>query len=64
MVNDSAEREVKLTSDFLNTARKEEQFQSVLQVVEKSRKDTPDQRKRKIKSFPLICQKYSQKSYM
>ena len=48
VVNDSAERGVKLTSDFDNTARKEEQFQSVLQVVEKSRKDTPDQRKRKI----------------
>ena len=45
VVNDSAERGVKLTSDFLNTARKENIFQHLLQVVEKDRKDRPDQRK-------------------
>ena len=33
-VNDSAERGVRLTSDFLKAARNEDHFQNVLQVVE------------------------------
>ena len=36
VINDSAERGVKLTSDFLHSASKEENLQNVLQVVEKS----------------------------
>ena len=45
VVNDSAERGVKLAADFLEAARSEGRFQDILQVVEKSRADTPDQRK-------------------
>lgn len=45
VVNDAAERGVKLTADFLSAAKKEEVFQNVLQVVENSRKLKPNQRK-------------------
>ena len=45
VINDSAERGVKLASDFLHNARKEANLQNLLQVVEKNRKDKPDQRK-------------------
>ena len=45
VVNDSAERGVKLASDFLHTARDESRFQKMLQIVEKSRNEKPDQRK-------------------
>jgi len=38
VVNDCAERGVKLSSDFLSTAKKEEHYQNVLQVVEQDRK--------------------------
>ena len=34
VINDSAERGVKLSSDFLNAARFEEHYQNILQVVE------------------------------
>ena len=50
VVNDAAERGVKLTGDLLSSARKEEVFQDVLQLVEKDRRDTPNQRNRKQKS--------------
>lgn len=47
VVNDSAERGVKLSSDFLSTAQIEKRYQNVLQVVENDRGKIPDQRKRK-----------------
>ena len=43
VINDSAERGVKLTSDFLHSASKEENLQNVLYVIEKNRKEKPDQ---------------------
>ena len=43
--NDSAERAVKLTSDFIDAARTEENFQNVLQVVEDHRFNHPNIRK-------------------
>ena len=46
-VNDCAERGVKLSSDFLGSARMEKNYQNVLQVVEKDRKTTPNLRSRK-----------------
>ena len=46
VVNDSAERGVKLTSDFLKTAKSEDRLQNILQVVENSRFTNPDQRKK------------------
>lgn len=49
-VNDAAERGVKLCNDFLPRAKKEENFQNVLQVVENCRNSLPDQRKRMKKS--------------
>ena len=45
VVNDSDERGVKLSSDFLNDARLEEHYQNVLQVVQTDRKETPNLRK-------------------
>ena len=47
VVNDAAERGIKLTSDYLKSARKESVFQNVLQIVEHDRKVKPKQRKRK-----------------
>lgn len=44
VVNDSAERGVKLSSDFLEAARQEEHYQNILQVVEKNRKEKPNLR--------------------
>jgi hypothetical protein len=49
VINDSAERGVKLSSDFLASARTESHYQDVLQVVERDRKETPNLRKRKSK---------------
>ena len=46
VVNDAAERGVQLTADFLNSAKSEDRFQQVLQVVENDRKIIPNQRKR------------------
>ena len=46
VVNDAAERGVKITSDFIDSARNEERFQTVLQVVENDRRKVPNQRKR------------------
>lgn len=45
VVNDAAERGVKLAYDFLDTAKSEGRFQDVLQVVENSRSEKPDQRR-------------------
>ena len=45
VVNDSAERGVKLANDFLPSARLEENYQNVLQVVENDRTRIPYQRK-------------------
>ena len=47
IVNDTAERGVKLASDFLSGAKKETSFQNILQVVENHRKSLPNQRKPK-----------------
>ena len=48
VVNDSAERGVKLAHDFLGSSRKEGNLQNILQVVENERKRLPKQRKRKV----------------
>ena len=50
VVNDSAERGVKLASDFLSTAQIEQRYQNILQVVENDRNSEPNLRCRKIKS--------------
>ena len=47
VINDSAERGVKLSQDFLNIAKGEEHYQNVLQVVEDSRVKRSSYRKRK-----------------
>ena len=47
VINDCAERGVKLSSDFLSSAKGEKHYQNVLQVVEEDRKQMPDLRKRK-----------------
>jgi len=47
VVNDSAERSVKLSADFIEAAKSEEHYQNILQVVESHRKETPNLRKRK-----------------
>ena len=47
VVNDAAERAVKVTGDFMDSARKKDNFQNILQVVEITRKSVPNQRKRK-----------------
>ena len=48
VINDCAERGVKISSDFLSAARSEEHYQNVLQVVEQDRKRQPDLRNRKL----------------
>ena len=47
VVNDAAERGVKLASDFLGAAKKEDTYQHILQVVENDRAVTPNQRSTK-----------------
>jgi hypothetical protein len=47
VVNDTAERGVKLASDFLSGAQIEKRYQNVLQVVENDHQRVPNQRKRK-----------------
>jgi hypothetical protein len=44
VVNDAAERGVKLSTDFVDVARSDEHFQNVLQVVETNRKTTKNLR--------------------
>ena len=48
LTNDSAERAVKLSSDFLSSAKNESQYQNVLQVVELNRNEIPNLRKYEI----------------
>ena len=48
VINDCAERGVKLSSDFLEAAESKEHYQNILQVVEKDRKNMPNLRKRKL----------------
>lgn len=50
VINDSAEWGVKLSSDYLDAARSEERYQSVLQVMEEDRKQLPNLRKRKFQN--------------
>ena len=45
VVNDGAERGIKLATDFVEVAPSDEHFQNVLQVVEKDRKDNPNLRR-------------------
>ena len=45
VVNDSSERGVKLSHDYLCTAKKEGNQQSILQVVENERNIIPNQQK-------------------
>ena len=47
VVNDCAERSVKIASDFAETAKTSSNFNSAIQVVEKNRKDQPSLRKKK-----------------
>lgn len=49
VVNDAAERGVKLTADFMGVAKREDRFQGILQVVENDRKLVPNQRKRHVR---------------
>lgn len=61
VVNEAAERGVKLCHDFLNVARNENRFQEVLQVVENDRLRVPNQRKissvSETKSWFLVLEK-------
>ena len=50
VVNDAAERGVKLCNDFLGAAKSEAKLQKTLQVVENARSRLPNQRKRKMLS--------------
>lgn len=50
VINDCAERGVKLSSDFLSASRSEGHYQNVLQVVEEDRRSLPNLRKRKAKA--------------
>ena len=50
VVNDAAERGVKLASDFLESAKLEDNYKNILQVAENDRQRTPNQRKRGEKS--------------
>ena len=52
VVNDCAERGVKLCSDFVSVARGEEHFRNVLQVIEHDRKTMPNLRNKRIKRQP------------
>ena len=45
--NDSAEHGVKLAAEFLSSAKSEDVYRNVLQVVENNRKSVPNQRKRR-----------------
>ena len=52
VVNEWAERVVKLTSDFVAVARKEQHLQNVLQAVEHDRNQQPNLRRCKRKLIP------------
>lgn len=46
VINDAAERGVKLASDFVESARSDDHFQHVIQIVENHRKTTPNLRRK------------------
>ena len=48
VINDSAERNVKLSTDYISSAKGEYHYQNVLQVVEADRKETPNLREKKM----------------
>lgn len=50
VVNDAAERGVKLCHDFLSSSKKEDNLQNILQVVENARNEKPNIRQKKVKS--------------
>lgn len=50
VVNDAAERGVKLANDFIDSAKIEKNYQTILQVVENDRHLKPNQRKKDVKS--------------
>ena len=50
VVNDGAERGVKLAYEFLDSSKKEENLQNVLQTVENDRSLIPNQRNRNLTS--------------
>ena len=50
VVNDAAERRLKLCHNFLPAAKKEKNLQNILQVIENCRNHKPNQRKRKLES--------------
>ena len=45
VINDSAELGVKMSSDFLEAARHEDNYQNIIQVVEHNHREMPDLRK-------------------
>ena len=49
VVNDTAQRGVKIASDLIDFARKEKKYQSIMQVVELNRQQQPNQRRKKAK---------------
>ena len=51
VVNDGAERAIKMCSDYIHGARKEDNFQNLVQVVEMNRKMLPNLHKRKVKNI-------------
>ena len=55
VVNDPAERAVKLTADFVGAARGEEHFQNILQAVEANHKERPNLRGEKNRKYELYC---------
>ena len=46
VVNDAAERGVKLASDFVSSSRNEDTFQESLQIIEEHRKHVPNLRRK------------------
>ena len=53
VVNDPAERAVKLTAEFVGATRGEEHFQNILQVVEANHKERPNLRRKKNQIYEL-----------
>lgn len=50
VVNDGAERAIKLSNDFINSSKSEQQYQSTLQVVSHDRKCHSNVRKRRLQT--------------
>jgi hypothetical protein len=53
VVNDRAERGVKMSSDFLCASKEEQHYQNILQVVEHNRCERPNLRKEGSSRKPL-----------